>query len=167
MNLLMCANSSTMTKKTEKFKQFVLVKCYVSHVTCKVLHVMCPVSPFTCHLSLTPTATATHPPAANSPIIHSTLAHSRLAPKTQKKLKTHKIIETEEEEKIVSLPTNISNTPFDQRSTRPPEVSVSRWHRQTDTYNHGHGDSMTNSAQWGRVGENCAFCSRDCCAVSE
>ena len=26
--------------------------------------------------------------------------------------------------------------------------------RQTDTHNHGHGDSMTNSAQWGRVGEN-------------
>ena len=25
---------------------------------------------------------------------------------------------------------------------------------QTDTHNHGHGDSMTNSAQWGRVGEN-------------
>ena len=30
---------------------------------------------------------------------------------------------------------------------------------QTDTQTHistdGHGDSMTNSAQWGRVGENC------------
>ena len=25
--------------------------------------------------------------------------------------------------------------------------------RQTDTQTHGHGDSMTNSAQWGRVGE--------------
>ena len=25
---------------------------------------------------------------------------------------------------------------------------------QTDTQTHGHGDSMTNSAQWGRVGEN-------------
>ena len=24
---------------------------------------------------------------------------------------------------------------------------------QTNTQNHGHGDSMTNSAQWGRVGE--------------
>ena len=35
-------------------------------------------------------------------------------------------------------------------SPRPPEVGVSRWHGHTD----GHGDSMTNSAQWGRVGEN-------------
>ena len=26
--------------------------------------------------------------------------------------------------------------------------------RQTDRQTHGHGDSMTNSAQWGRVGEN-------------
>ena len=25
---------------------------------------------------------------------------------------------------------------------------------QTDRQTHGHGDSMTNSAQWGRVGEN-------------
>ena len=25
---------------------------------------------------------------------------------------------------------------------------------QTDTQTDGHGDSMTNSAQWGRVGEN-------------
>ena len=25
---------------------------------------------------------------------------------------------------------------------------------QTDTHTDGHGDSMTNSAQWGRVGEN-------------
>ena len=25
---------------------------------------------------------------------------------------------------------------------------------QTDRHTHGHGDSMTNSAQWGRVGEN-------------
>ncbi len=26
--------------------------------------------------------------------------------------------------------------------------------RQTDRQTDGHGDSMTNSAQWGRVGEN-------------
>ena len=52
--------------------------------------------------------------------------------------------------KIVSSQTNIRNAIFDQRSTRPPEGGVSRWHRHTD----GHGDSMTNSAQWGRVGEN-------------
>ena len=52
--------------------------------------------------------------------------------------------------KIVSSQTNIRNAIFDQRSTRPPEVGVSRWHRQTN----GHGDSMTNSAQRGRVVEN-------------
>ena len=50
----------------------------------------------------------------------------------------------------VSSQTNIRNAIFDQRSTRPPEGGVSRWHRHTD----GHGDSMTNSAQWGQVGEN-------------
>ena len=55
--------------------------------------------------------------------------------------------------KIVSSQTNIMNAIFDQRSTRPPEGGVSRWHRHTHTQTHGHGDSMTNSAQWGRVGE--------------
>ena len=28
----------------------------------------------------------------------------------------------------------------------------------TDRHTHGHGDSMTNSAQWGRVGENPNLC---------
>ena len=54
----------------------------------------------------------------------------------------------------MSSQTNIRNAIFDQRSTQPPEVGVSRWHRQTDKHTHGHGDSMTNLAQWGRVGEN-------------
>ena len=34
------------------------------------------------------------------------------------------------------------------------EKKCTRWRKQTDTPTHGHGDSMTNSAQWGRVGEN-------------
>ena len=34
------------------------------------------------------------------------------------------------------------------------EKNCTRWRRTTDTHLHGHGDSMTNSAQWGRVGEN-------------
>ena len=34
--------------------------------------------------------------------------------------------------KIVSSQTNIMNAIFDQRSTRPPEGGVSRWHRHTD-----------------------------------
>ena len=54
----------------------------------------------------------------------------------------------------VSSQTNIRNAIFDQRSARPPEVGVSRWHRQTYRQTHGHGDLLTNSAQWGRVGEN-------------
>ena len=59
--------------------------------------------------------------------------------------------------KIVSSQTNIRNAIFDQRSTRPPEVGVSRWHRHTDIHTDGHGDLLTNSAQWGRVGENTQF----------
>ena len=43
--------------------------------------------------------------------------------------------------------TNISNTPFNQRSPRPPEVGVLRRHRQKDRHTDGHGDSMTESGQ--------------------
>ena len=39
------------------------------------------------YLSLTPTATATDPTPANSPIIHRRLAHNRLAPKKLKNAK--------------------------------------------------------------------------------
>ena len=31
---------------------------------------------------------------------------------------------------------------------------MAQTHRQTEPQTDGHGDSMTNSAQWGRVGEN-------------
>ena len=55
--------------------------------------------------------------------------------------------------KIVSSQANTRNMFFKQKSPRHPKVGVSRWHRQTDKHTHGHGDSMTNSAQWGRVGE--------------
>ena len=34
------------------------------------------------------------------------------------------------------------------------EKNCTRWRTQTDKQTSGHGDSMTNSAQWGRVGEN-------------
>ena len=34
------------------------------------------------------------------------------------------------------------------------EKNCTRWRRHTDRHLHGHGDTMTNSAQWGRVGEN-------------
>ena len=42
-----------------------------SEVTCQWLRLTCYVSPVTCHISLTSTATATDPPPANSPIMHS------------------------------------------------------------------------------------------------
>ena len=54
---------------------------------------------------------------------------------------------------MLSLHANISDTPWDQRSPRPPEEGVLNCHRhtdrQTDTQTDGHGDSMTESAQWG------------------
>ena len=43
----------------------------VSGVRCHVLCVTCCMSPVTCHMSLTQTATATDPPPANSPSMHS------------------------------------------------------------------------------------------------
>ena len=46
-------------------------------------------------------------------------------------------------EKNVLSQANISDTPFDHRSQRHPEVGVSRRHGQTDK----RGNSMTESAQ--------------------
>ena len=48
----------------KKNYQVLYVRCHVSCVTCRV-------SPVTFHMSLTPTATATDPPPANSPKMHS------------------------------------------------------------------------------------------------
>ena len=47
------------------------VSCVLCHVSCSC--VTCCVSPVTCHLSLMRTSTATDPPPANSPTMHSTL----------------------------------------------------------------------------------------------
>ena len=33
------------------------------------------------------------------------------------------------------------------------EKNFTQWRRQTDRQTHGHGDSMTESAQWGRLSE--------------
>ena len=54
LNRSTCVNRSTITKKKK------LPRFQVSHVTCHQ-------SPVTCHMSLTPTATATDLPPANSP----------------------------------------------------------------------------------------------------
>ena len=72
------------------------------------------VSNVACHLSLAPTATATDPAPANSPL--SPLSTVGWLRKPKKVEKTHKINKTEEEEKIVSLKPNIRATPFDQKS---------------------------------------------------
>ena len=56
-------------------------------VTCHVLGVRCHVSCFTYHLLMTPTASATDPPAAISPTMHS-----RLVSKNRQKIKTQTII---------------------------------------------------------------------------
>ena len=47
-------------------------------------------------------------------------------------LSSHITIRPPQKTKIVSLQPNISDTPFDQRSPRPPEEGISRRHRQTD-----------------------------------
>ena len=44
---------------------------------------------------------------------------------------------------------NISDTPLDQRSPRPPKEGVLNSHGHTDRQTDGHGDSMTELAQWG------------------
>ena len=49
------------------------VTCHLSRVMCQVSQVLCHMLRVTCHFSLTPTATATDPPAANSPTMHSRL----------------------------------------------------------------------------------------------
>ena len=78
----MWADSSTNTitdryRKKGKKKRKKNVECLVLHVTC--------------HLSLTPTKTASVPPYANSPNMHSRLV--RKDQKIQKKIKKGKIIE--------------------------------------------------------------------------
>ena len=49
--------------------------------------------------------------------------------------------------KIVSSHGNISDTPYDERSPRPPEKGVLNCHRQTHRQTDGHRDSMTEQAQ--------------------
>ena len=48
----------------------------------------------------------------------------------------------------MSLHANISNMPFDQKSPWPQEEGVLNCLRQTDWHTDGHGDSMTELAQW-------------------
>ena len=82
----------------------------LEHVTCQVPGVMCQVSGVTCHvlcinvlchMSLNPTATATDPRPANSPIMHTWVVCKD--PKTQNKFKMQKIIETSKTQKCIKV----------------------------------------------------------------
>ena len=57
----------------------------------------------------------------------------------------------------MSSQANINNTPFNQKSPRPPEVGVSQRHRPTDIQTNGHCDSMTELAQWADAVKNLKF----------
>ena len=101
-NILTCGIVTTILKLTETDNMLGVmcqrshVMCRMSHVTCNMCSVMshascvktCHVSRVLCHLSQTPTATATDPPTANSPIMHSRLVLKD--PKTQKNAKLKK-----------------------------------------------------------------------------
>ena len=69
--------------------------CHMSYVTCHVSRV-------TCHMSLvTNDSGHSHRQSpSNSPINHSRLIHSRVAPKTWKRWKTQKISKTERNPKL-------------------------------------------------------------------
>ena len=72
--------------------------CHVSLVMCHVSFVACHVSRVTYHVSLTPTATATDPPPANSPIMHTKLLCKDPKPQKMSKRKK-KYVKTAETQK--------------------------------------------------------------------
>ena len=78
-------------------------KCHTSHVTCHVLRV---------------TATATNPPPANSPTIHSRLVHKNKKPRKNFKIKNC------DGRPILAI------RPFTRGLQFTGEVGFSRWHRQ-------------------------------------
>ena len=67
------------------------------------------------------------------------LAHNRVAPKTWRKLKKANKSSKRKNTKIVSLQPNISDTPFNHKSTRPPEEGVLKHNGQTNR----HTDRLT------------------------
>ena len=81
------------------------------------------------------------------------LAHSRLAQKTWKSLKTQKKIIETNKILIVSLHTDISDTAYDPKSPQPPEEGVLNRHKHKD----GHCKSMIESAQWSDSVKICKF----------
>ena len=71
LNLKMCADSSTNTKKIQK--EFKTILFLFICVMCRLSPVICHLSPVTCQLSTRQTATVTDPPPANSPTMYSRL----------------------------------------------------------------------------------------------
>ena len=94
-------NKQKETEGTNKNK-----KCHVSRFMCHVSDVTCHMSHIACHMSLTPTAT--HPPPAYSPTMHSRLA--------DKDLKTQQI-------KLLKIIKTAKKNPDVYRYARMPEVS--------------------------------------------
>ena len=122
-------------------------------VTCHLSGVMCQVSRVTCHLSLTPTATATDPPA-NSPIMHS-----RLVCEDPNILIRQKIFEMAKPKTFKGY-ANISDTLFDQKSPVHREAGFLRWHTHTDRHKtHGHCNLEAELAHRGPIQVKYDFCS--------
>ena len=68
-------HGNSITNPAQRAKS-VKIACWGSDIHIHMFNVLrftCRVSPVTCHFSLTPTATATDPPTANFPIMHSRL----------------------------------------------------------------------------------------------
>ena len=124
-------------------KKKTLVMCYMSRVTYHMSHVACHLSPVICHLSLAPTATATDPPPANSPIIHSRLA--RKIQKRERFSKRQKSLKMKRRRKNCDCRPILAIFP----STRGLQ-STGKWvfHDGMDTHTDGHRDSITESDRW-------------------
>ena len=139
LNLLLCADSSTNTKQKGKvifYKQNVMCNMHGSVVMCLVSGVRCRMWRINCHLSIMPTVTATDPPPANSPIMHS-----RLVPKdpkkNQRKKGRRKISRCMSIETIRSLTRSL-------QSTRKRAYWDGTHTHMTD----GHSNVETESDQW-------------------
>ena len=105
------------------------VTCHLSPVTCHLSLVTCHLSPVNCHLSLTPLATATYPPPANSSIVNSRLVSKTQIPqkisKCKKSLKRHK-------PKNVYRYANVNNVLFEQKSPVHRQTWFPQRHTHTD-----------------------------------
>ena len=129
------------------------VSCVLCHVPCVICHMSCVM--FTCcilhvtsHLSMTPSATFTDPPSANSPIMHSRLIWKDL--NTPKQSQIQEIIKTiKTTTKNIQRYANNRDTLFDRKSPVQREARFPLWHTQTDGLTTDrHCNLETELAQW-------------------